>query len=87
MSTFVMHMRCNNCLADGERHVAVPEDDPDAPTDVEEFLLSGVFAAQKYVCEDCENPIAALVAVTQKDASGERYVPLDPPDDTEEFYF
>ncbi|TXM65843.1 hypothetical protein [Methylobacterium sp. WL120] len=61
---FEMGLRCHNCHHMTKRMIESP-DLEDAPTCVDELLVSAWLQRQSFACAECENPIATLVSVQQ----------------------
>lgn len=61
---FKVYVRCANCQKDYGCRLEPPEAD-DAPRDIDELLESNFLRAQRFICRDCECPIATVTGVKE----------------------
>lgn len=59
---FRVYVRCTNCQKDYGCMLEPPEAE-DAPRDIDELLESNFLREQRFVCRDCECPIAIVTGV------------------------
>jgi len=62
VASFKLHLVCSNCLRRSSRTVDVP-DVEDAPTDVDDFVYSGMMNRLRFSCGSCQGLIAEVVGV------------------------
>lgn len=62
VASFIVHLRCANCLKDSVRRLDVPEAE-EAPTSIDELLESNYLAEQRYACTRCDSAIATVTGV------------------------
>lgn len=68
-TAFRVYVRCANCKKDYGCRLEPPTAE-DAPSDIDELLDSNFLREQRFLCSDCECPIATVIGVKQL-AAGE----------------
>jgi ribosomal protein S27E len=66
--SFTLHIRCENCMRESEKLVAVPVGE-DAPRDAEELMGSVYLESIPYRCRPCGSVIGRLIGIS----GGNRY--------------
>ncbi|OWV67912.1 hypothetical protein ATY76_13360 [Rhizobium sp. R339] len=62
---FDLQIRCENCMRESERRIAVPDID-DAPDSVDELIESNFLANLRFCCPRCESAIGRLVGAWRR---------------------